>query len=310
MFLGKGMNSRGDNRKTRKNHNPSGFFRSFWGNSRNPEASVKTAEKHMSRWELPKAEKILLQVLSSHPNHISALRAIIKLYSKKGEVERAREIFDDAVPRLGACPTIYNTMLFSYELAEKPEKAREVFDLAVRDKSANLSVYRAMSHCYHSCGKFSEIEKIFESAPKEITQFGEVSLIRAEALRKDGKPNGAIGVLGSLLSTYPESDNNYSDRTYVLARSIKAFCILESGEREQAKSDFFELKSSVSRASINYPRILCGCVLSSSEMGKEDKNEIGALLGFYGSQNLSVLLLKKIETALSILKGIPEKPSS
>lgn len=230
--------------------------------------------------EYARTEKLLRQILTAYPDHLSAVALCINLYSKTGRVAEARALFDRTKkPRRSH--VLYDAMIQAYGTQE-PEKAREVFNLAVTNGQAEFTAYRIIASIYYDLGQFIEVEDVFKNAPGDLGRTPAI-LKLAEALRKMGKPNEALGIAESFIARW--GSKSYSDDTYILARVIRGFCFLKIGKMDDAKIEFASLKVKTPHSSVHYARILCGYVFSNESLPQGEISAIRQVLRHFEEES-------------------------
>ncbi|MEM4707734.1 MAG: pentatricopeptide repeat-containing protein, partial [Candidatus Anstonellales archaeon] len=198
----------------------------------------------------------------------------------------------------------YNTMIDAYGKRGMVEEAREVFEEAVKKGIANVVTYTTICSLYYLLNRFKDVEDVVSKAPHHIKTNPKIFLIKMEALRKQKEKRWAVvQEISKFLETYPFKV--YTDETYVLANTIMAYALKDMERRKEAKKLFENLMENVPLSSIHYPRILCGYVFSTevSEIDENTKERIITLLEI-ASRESNGNLLNDINDALSLLRNI------
>ncbi len=198
---------------------------------KDPKEISKAAKFLIREKKFIDARNLLKKALERYPNDKYFHSMLIKVYGGLGDINNAREIFNEAVNK----------------------------------GIVNVVTYNSMIDAYYHRKKFDEIEKLISSAPNEIKNAECILLSRLEAMRKQKKYGEVLKQIENLLNnrTFKEHDS------VVLARVIRAYCLKDSNQNGKAIEEFRRLKTKVPKTNIHYPRIICGLVFCHNVRNNE-----------------------------------------
>jgi len=88
----------------------------------------------------------------------------IRLHSREGDLDRAGQVFEEAVAAGLADEVIYGSLLDAYGKAGNVEKAQEVFERAAGVELANVVMHNALLDAYGKARNVQKAQKVFDSA--------------------------------------------------------------------------------------------------------------------------------------------------
>ncbi len=275
------------------------------------------------------AVEYLDTILVSDPKNQFAISKIIQCFSRMRRIDYAEEEYRGALKHGVANIFIHNSMLDAYAKAGKLKEAENIYYNKLGDKAntvshnsmldayakagklkeaesvyiqlgsqANTVSHRAMAYGYYNNSRYDEALDFIETLPVDARDSLPLQLVRFDVLRKMGRRDEALVGLNALLLRLPV---DYSNADYVLARTLRAYVLKDTGQSDLAHASFRQLYSSVSSQSEHYARIICGLVFSSDtrSLSSSEQTEIQSYLkNLLESNNLNEGLKFDTVTAL------------
>ena len=242
------------------------------------------------------AVEYLDTILVSDPKNQFAISKIIQCFSRMRRIDYAEEEYRGALKHGVANIFIHNSMLDAYAKAGKLKEAESVY--IQLGSQANTVSHRAMAYGYYNNSRYDEALDFIETLPVDARDSLPLQLVRFDVLRKMGRRDEALVGLNALLLRLPV---DYSNADYVLARTLRAYVLKDTGQSDLAHASFRQLYSSVSSQSEHYARIICGLVFSSDtrSLSSSEQTEIQSYLkNLLESNNLNEGLKFDTVTAL------------
>lgn len=205
---------------------------------------------------------------------------VIGLYGAVGKFDKAWAVFENVVDSGFAGATTYNSMMAVCADKDIVKYAGMVFEMAKKNNVIHLSLYMNIITLYYKHGKYTEAEEIIKNAPLAIKNSPRILLDCFEFQRKLKKYEKTIADIDEFLSSY--KDEKFDNKDYVHARTIRAYCMMHSGRKEEAAEDFTLLKENVDRTNIHYPRIICGFSFCKPVLTEAEREDLLADLDFFG----------------------------
>jgi len=251
---------------------------------------------------LDEAEEICELALKWGICDSSVATAVITLYGAIGKFDKAWAVFENAVSSGFADAPVYNSMMSI--CMDKPKYAEIIFDMAKKNSIVHMNLYNKLLAIYYKNGKYTEAEEVINNSPQAIKNSPQIRLEHFELQRKLKKYEKTIEEIDDFLSLY--KDEKFHNEDYVHARTIKAYCMMHCGRKDEAIDEFSILKKNVEKTNTHYPRIICGFTFCKSQLTETEREDLLADLDFFGLAT-GRSMKDKIDNAIKIIEGQEEK---
>ena len=125
------------------------------------------------------ALKELEEAYQHNPHHLKVVNALAQGYAEVGEVERAQQIYQEALSRIGDNPVLHNNLCFSYYRAGHLKKAEECFRQALARNPHNVAARNNLGMLLCGQGRSEEARRLWQETEGEAVAAAKLTQVLA-----------------------------------------------------------------------------------------------------------------------------------